>query len=113
MVVDSSSIEVNRRKRRTKTDRIDARKLLMMLMRYHGGERKLWSVVNVPSVEAEDGRQLTRELETLNKERTMHRGRIRGLLMQQGLEVRNPSGKRFLQVAGVGVIAHLGWEGDT
>jgi transposase len=97
VVVDSSSIEVNRRKRRTKTDRIDARKLLMMLMRYHGGERKLWSVVNVPSVEAEDGRQLNRELETLNKERTMHRGRIRGLLIQHGLEVRNPSGKGFLQ----------------
>jgi transposase len=97
IVVDSSSIEVNRRKRRTKTDRIDARKLLMMLMRHHGGERKLWSVVNVPSVDAEDGRQLGRELETLNKERTMHRGRIRGLLIQQGLEVSNPSGKGFLQ----------------
>jgi transposase len=97
VVVDSSSIEVNRRKRRMKTDRIDARKLLQMLMRYHGGEKKLWSVVNVPSVEAEDGRQLNRELETLNKERTMHRGRIRGLLIQQGLEVRNPSGKKFLE----------------
>ena len=77
VVVDSSSLEVNRRKRRVKTDRIDARKLLMMLMRYHGGERKLWSVVNVPSAEAEDGRQLNRELEALNKERTMHRARIR------------------------------------
>ena len=45
LVVDSSSIEVNRRKRRTKTDRIDAGKLLGMLMRYHSEERKLWSVV--------------------------------------------------------------------
>jgi len=68
IVVDSSSIEVNRRKRRTKTDRVDAGKLLKMLMRYHGGERTLWSVVNVPSVEAEDGRQLNRELEALNIE---------------------------------------------
>jgi transposase len=97
VVVDSSSIEVNRRKRRMKTDRVDARKLLGMLMRYHGGERKLWSVVRAPGVEAEDGRQLNRELEALNKERTMHRGRIRGLLIQQGLEVSNPSAKRFLQ----------------
>jgi transposase len=97
VVVDSSSLEVNRRKRRVKTDRIDARKLLMMLMRYYGGERKLWSVVNVPSVEAEDGRNLNRELEVLKKERTMHRNRIRGLLIQQGLEVRNPSGKKFLK----------------
>jgi len=109
IVVDSSSIEVNRRKKRTKTDRIDARKLLQMLMRYHGGERKLWSVVNVPSVEAEDWRQLGRELETLNKERTMHRGRIRGLLIQQGLEVRNPSGKKFLEE-----LASLRtWEGEA
>ena len=96
IVVDSSSIEVNRRRRRTKTDRIDARKLLSMLMRYHGGERKMWSVVRVPSVEAEDGRNLNRELEVLKKERTMHRNRIRGLLIREGLEVRNPSGKKFL-----------------
>ena len=97
VVVDSSSIEVNRRKRRAKTDRNDARKLLRMLMRYHGGERKLWSVVRVPSVEAEDGRQLSRELESLNKERTRHRSRIRGLLILEGLEVKNPSGKKFLE----------------
>ncbi len=96
-VVDSSSIEVNRRKRRAKTDRIDAGKLLRMLMRYHAGERKLWSVVRVPSVEAEDGRSLNRELEALNKERTMHRSRIRGLLILEGLQVGNPSGRKFLQ----------------
>ena len=107
VVVDSSSLEVNRRKRRAKTDRIDARKLLQMLMRYHGGERKLWSVVRVPSVEAEDGGQLNRELEALNKERTMHRARIRGLLIQQGLEVRNPSTKRFLKE----LAALCTWEG--
>ena len=97
VVVDSSSIEVNRRKRRLKTDRVDAMKLLQMLMRYHGGERKLWSVVNVPSAESEDERHLNRELETLNKERTMHRSRIHGLLIQQGLEIKNPSGKEFLK----------------
>jgi len=51
LVVDSASIEVNRRKRRTKTDRIDAGKLLVMLMRYHGGEKKMWSVVRVPREE--------------------------------------------------------------
>jgi len=97
IVVDSSSIEVNRRKRRTKTDRIDARKLLRMLMRYHGGERKLWSVVRVPSEEAEDGRNLNRELEVLSKERNNHRNRIFGLLIQQGIQIRNPSSKTFLK----------------
>ena len=54
MVVDSSSIEVNRRKRRAKTDRLDAGKLLSMLMRYSIGEKQVWRVVHVPSIEAED-----------------------------------------------------------
>ena len=95
VVVDSSSLEVNRRKRRVKTDRVDAKKLLRMLMRYHGGERGLWSVVNVPSEEAEDGRNLNRELEVLRKERNMHRNRIYGLLIQQGIQIHNPSTRSF------------------
>jgi transposase len=94
-VVDSSSIETNRRKRRAKTDRIDGVKLLTMLMRYWGGERGLWSVVRVPNVEDEEGRRLHRELASLNKERTRHRNRIRGLLVAQGLRLE-PKGD-FLQ----------------
>jgi transposase len=94
-VVDSSSIETNRRKRRAKTDRIDGVKLLTMLMRYWGGERGLWSVVRVPSLEDEDARRLHRELESLQKERTRHRNRIRGLLVAQGLRLE-PKGD-FLQ----------------
>src|SRR6516165_3716990 len=62
-VVDSSSIEVNRRQRCAKTDRLDAGKLLNLLLRYHGGEKKVWSIVRVPSVADEDARQLHRELE--------------------------------------------------
>ena len=54
-VVDSSSIEVNRRAKRAKTDRLDVRKLAAMLIRYDEGERKVWSVVQVPTVEEEDG----------------------------------------------------------
>src|SRR5262249_43308991 len=64
-VVDSASIEVNRRQRRAKTDRLDAGKLLNLLLRYHNGERKVWSMVRIPSVSAEDARQLHRELEAL------------------------------------------------
>jgi transposase len=45
LVVDSLSVEVNRRARRAKTDRMDLGKLLSMLMRYDNGERRLWSVV--------------------------------------------------------------------
>ena len=96
LVVDSSSIEVKRRKRRVKTDRIDAGKLLGMLMRYHGGEKKAWSVVRVPSEEEEDGMNLGRELEVLKKERTMHSNRIKGLLIQQGIVIKRLNVKRFL-----------------
>jgi len=87
-VVDSSSIEVNRRQRRAKTDRLDGDKLLTMLMRYCGGERDLWRVVQVPSVEEEDARQLHRELERLKKERTGHRSRLQGLLVAQGIRLK-------------------------
>jgi transposase len=72
IVVDSASIEVNRRQRRVKTDRLDAGKLVSMLMRYHGGEKKLWAVVRGPSVADEDARQLHRELKVLKGEKTMH-----------------------------------------
>ncbi len=54
VVVDSSSIEVNRRRRRAKNDRLDAGRLLAMRIRHAAGERTLWSVVNPPSVEVED-----------------------------------------------------------
>ncbi len=84
-VVDSASIEVNRRKRRAKTDRLDAGNLLNLLLRYHGGEKKVWCVVRVPSASAEDARQLHRELEELKEERTQHGNRLKGLLASQGL----------------------------
>jgi transposase len=60
-VVDSSSIAVNRRKRRAKSDALDVRKLLRMLRRYAQGDREGWRVVNAPTVEAEDGRHLHRD----------------------------------------------------
>jgi transposase len=87
LVVDSSSIEVNRRARRAKTDRLDATKLLTMLIRYHSGEEKVWSVVQVPTVEAEDMRHLHRQLLALQVARTRHIGRIGGLLASQGVNI--------------------------
>lgn len=84
VVVDAASIEVDRRQRRAKTDRLDAEKLVRMLMRYHGGETTLWRVVRVPSVEQEDARRLHRELERLKKERTAHRARVLSLLALHG-----------------------------
>ena len=87
LIVDSSSIEVNRRGRRRKTDRLDATKLLSMLLRWHQGEKKVWSVVQVPSVADEDRRQLHRELLELKAARTQHTNRIKGLLASHGLAV--------------------------
>jgi transposase len=85
VIVDSASIEVNRRKRRVKSDKLDANKLVNMLIRYHAGESKVWSVVWAPSVAAEDQRQLHRELQELKDDQTRHSNRIKGLLAGQGL----------------------------
>jgi len=86
VVVDSSSIEVDRRSKRVKTDPVDAGKLLNLLCRYHGGERKVWSVVQVPTVADEDRRQLHRGLKDLQRQQTECSNRIKGLLASCGLE---------------------------
>jgi transposase len=85
LVVDSSSIEVNRRRRRAKSDGLDATKLVGMLIRWHLGERKLWGIVRVPTADDEDRRQLHRELIELKAQRTAHINRIKGLLAGLGL----------------------------
>jgi transposase len=94
IVVDASSIEVNRRQRRAKTDRMDVEKLVRQLVRYWRGEHNVWSVVRVPSGEAEDSRQAHRGLEVLKEERKQHRVRIQSLLFTQGIDVK--VGSKFL-----------------
>jgi transposase len=84
-VVDSSSIEVNRRRRRAKTDRLDAGKLVTMLLRAAGGERKVWSVVHVPTLDAEDRRHVHRELLGARRDRVRRTNRIKGLLASHGV----------------------------
>jgi transposase len=86
-VVDSASIQrnQNRRKRRPKSDRLDAAALLALLLRHLAGERRVWSVVHVPSVEEEDRRHLHRELFTLTRQRTRQVNRIKGLLALHGV----------------------------
>jgi transposase len=88
VVVDSAAIEVNRRRKHVKSDPVDAAKLLNLLCRYHGGERKVFSVVNVPTVADEDRRQLHRGLKDLQRQQTECSNRIKGLLASQGLEVQ-------------------------
>ena len=87
LVVDAGSIEVDRRMRRAKTDRIDGKALLRKLMSYCAGDKQVWSVVRVPSCEEEDARRIHRELERLKKERGGHRNRIRSLLVLHGITV--------------------------
>lgn len=93
IVVDPASIEVDRRKRRAKTDRLDALKLVAQLIRHHRGER-VWSVVRVPDVSDEDARHLHRDLDVLKAERRAHRMRIQSLLFTHGIDLK--VGRKFL-----------------
>jgi transposase len=84
-VIDPASLQVDRRARRAKTDRVDAERLLRSLMAYLRGEPKVWSVVRVPSVAEEDDRRLHRERDRLISERIQHVNRIKGLLAIHGI----------------------------
>jgi transposase len=85
LVIDPASVQVDRRARRAKTDRIDAERLLRSLMAYLRGEPKVWSVVRVPSVAEEDDRRLHRERDRLITERVQHVNRIKGLCSIHGI----------------------------
>ena len=87
-VVDSSSIEVNRRARRAKTDRLDLAGLLTLLTRYLQGDQRAWRVVRVPSVSEEDARHLHRAWTTVQQDRTRLINRLKGLLTSVGVRLR-------------------------
>ncbi len=87
-VVDSSSIEVNRRARRAKTDRLDLAGLLNLLARDLLGDQRVWRVVRVPTAEEEDARQLHRSWETVQQDRTRLICRLHGLLATQGVRLQ-------------------------
>jgi len=92
-VLDAASLMVSRKARRAKTDRLDAEKLVRVLMAYWRGEPKVCSVVRPPSVAEEDAKRLHRERGFLMKERVQHIGRIKGLLAAQGIYDFRPSRK--------------------
>jgi transposase len=94
-VVDSSSIEVNRRARRAKTDSLDLAGLLSLLARYALGDQRAWRVVRVPTVAEEDARHLPRTLEALTQDRTRLVNRLKSLLATQGLSL--PINAQFLK----------------
>src|SRR5690242_8907075 len=84
-VVDPASIAVDRRQRRRKTDAIAVEALLRTLMAWARGERRVCSMVRVPSPEDEDRRRPSRERAALITEKTRHTNRIKGLLAGQGI----------------------------
>ena len=86
-VVDSASIEVNRRARRIKTDCLDLGGLLNLLARYIGGDCRCWRAVRVPSVGDEDARHLHRTWETLQQDRTRVVNRLKAVLATLGLRM--------------------------
>jgi transposase len=85
LVIDPGSLQVNRRARRVKTDRVDVKMLLRTLIVWCRGERHVWSLVRIPSVDEEDLRRSHRERSRLVRERTAHINRIKGLLFAQGV----------------------------
>lgn len=96
-VVDSSSIAVDRRARRAKTDRIDLEQIMRTLLAYLRGEPRVCSMVHVPTVEDEDRKRRNRERDRLIGERTGHTNRIKGLLHGQGIRDAQPFKPRFLE----------------
>src|SRR5262245_48981428 len=89
-VFDPSSIAVEQRRRRAKTDGLDGELLLRTLMAHCRGEPRVVRIVRVPSREQEDVRRGSRERERLIKEQTGHSNRIKALLRTLGLAAGNP-----------------------
>ncbi len=102
LVMDSSSLEVNRRSRRPKTDNLDNAGLLDLLVRYWlGGPKRPFRVVRVPTVEEEDRRHLHRDLQIAKRERARITNRIKGLLAGHGVTIdlsRADSGRQLSRV---------------
>lgn len=97
-VLDPASIEVERRKRRVKTDRIDLDKLMRVLLALYRGEPRVCRQARAPSVAEEDAKRRHRERERLNRERGAHVSRIKALLHGQGIRDANPLARRFAEM---------------
>jgi transposase len=87
-VLEPTSILVNRRARRAKTDRLDAEGMLRVLAAWLGGDRQVCSIVSVPTPEDEDAKRPHREREHLVQERQRLENRMEALLFTQGIRGR-------------------------
>jgi transposase len=64
-----------------------------MLMRYHAGDRRVWTVARIPPPQHENERPLHRELERLRLGCTDHSSRIRSLLVLRKLRTEPIGGR--------------------
>src|SRR4029077_3582146 len=96
-VIDPASVQVDRRARRVKTDKVDVGRLLRSLLAYLRGEPKVWSVVRAPSIAEEDDRRLHRERDRLINERVQHVNRIKGLCAVHGIYDYEPLRPALMQ----------------
>jgi len=95
VVIDAASVQVPRHKKRAKTDRLDALKLLQVLRAWLRGEDRELRVLHIPSEEQEAARLISRERGLLQKEILQHRDRMTKLLRTQGC--RQEIDARFVQ----------------
>lgn len=95
VVCDPASLEVVRRKRKVKTDRVDARKMVRALRAFDGGDRDALSRVRVPGVAEEDAKRLLRHRNGLVKRRIQLTNSIRSLLRLHGISEVEPARKGF------------------
>jgi transposase len=89
-VIQPSSVPVERKKRRAKSDNIDADLLLRTLLAWLRGEPRVCSMVPIPDETAEDARRLSREREELVRERISLTNRIGAVLTTLGVDGFNP-----------------------
>jgi transposase len=87
-VLEPTSVLVNRRARRAKTDRLDAEGMLRVLAAWLGGDRQVCSMVRVPTPEEEDAKRPHRERQHLVQEKLRLANRIEALLFTQGIRAR-------------------------
>lgn len=89
-MLEPTSILINRRAKRAKTDRLDAEGMLRVLASWLGGDRQICSMVRVPTPDEEDAKRPHREREQLVQDKQRIENRIEALLFTQGIR-RRPS----------------------
>ena len=89
-VIQPSSVPVERKKRRAKSDSIDVELLLRTLLAWLRGEPRVCSMVPVPDEAQEDARRPSRERDELLRERVSLTNRIGAVLTTLGIDGFKP-----------------------